>query len=76
MNQKGVIVHVVIEECPASATTGESFVSTPDVPNVPRGLVVRADTEGGAAQATLGALASEPRLRILELLSEQLLNMK
>lgn len=50
-------------------------MSSPNIPNVPRGLVVRADAEGGAARAALGALASEPRLRILELLSEQLLNM-
>ncbi len=42
---------------------------------VPNRLVVKADALDGEAQAMLGALASEPRLRILELLSEQLLNM-
>lgn len=42
---------------------------------VPTRLVVKADALGGEAQVMLGALASEPRLRILELLSEQLLNM-
>ena len=42
---------------------------------VPNRLVVKADALDSEAQAMLGALASEPRLRILELLSEQLLNM-
>ena len=47
-------------------------MSSPEVLNR---LVVKADALGGEAQAMLGALASEPRLRILELLSEQLLNL-
>jgi predicted transcriptional regulator len=40
----------------------------------PRGLVLRVDADSALSQATLKALASGPRLRILELLSDRILN--
>lgn len=41
----------------------------------PRSLLLKVDPESEASRATLGALASVPRLRILELLSDKLLNL-